>query len=420
MDLRTNHGQQRKNKLIGYTTGTFDLTHQGHFQILKYIKSQCDFLIVGLTTDELGTLQKRKPILSFEHRKSILENCKWVDEVVGHDGDDKQTAWHKIKFDILFIGEDYYEKEEYKLFTHAPVIYVNTGCKVRTSKIIRRLEDRFLDTMQLLAHGISGPIQHFCTKDNNVVLKTINMAFKETQCGTGNAYNLPIPPPRNWKVKGLEHKYPNISGINAQRELGIHLFIQHKPWNPVLKSRLVYENYKYICEDHKDIVDVSLDRNTPCKVYWLYQNYAGDNINELLKELGDDPSAETFLFIQNIVLQVFQICQELKSLKIVHGDIHGNNTCVLYDSETQDVHVNLIDFGWCMHPTFDMDEKEMKYFKYTLENNFDFIHFYQSVKFDFDHKSWWSRLDQFFHSLCSELDWHTSFHDDASSTSTSF
>ena len=59
---------------VGYTTGTFDLPHAGHFAILQKCKALCKILIVGLVSDELGIKQKRKPVLSYEHRKTILEN----------------------------------------------------------------------------------------------------------------------------------------------------------------------------------------------------------------------------------------------------------------------------------------------------------------------------------------------------------
>mgnify|MGYP005996888751 FL=1 len=112
---------------LGYTTGTFDLLHRGHYEILKKTKLYCKKLIVGLVSDELGVRQKRKPVLEFEHRKTILENSKYVDSVIRFNGTSKQVDYEKLHFDILFISDEYYKKEEYTSFendfSHVPVIY---------------------------------------------------------------------------------------------------------------------------------------------------------------------------------------------------------------------------------------------------------------------------------------------------------
>jgi glycerol-3-phosphate cytidylyltransferase len=109
--------------ITGYTTGTFDVLHRGHIALLRHIRSRCDFLIVGLTTDSTAELQKRKTLLPWEDRKAVLQSLTYVDVVVAHDGESKQDAWGKLKFDLLFIGDDYYQAEEYRNFKATPVIY---------------------------------------------------------------------------------------------------------------------------------------------------------------------------------------------------------------------------------------------------------------------------------------------------------
>jgi len=97
-----------KKYKIGYTTGVFDLFHIGHLNIIKSAKEQCDFLIVGVSTDEIVNEYKhKKPIISFSERVAIVEAIKYVDKVVPQTTMDKVEAWKILKFDALFHGDDW-------------------------------------------------------------------------------------------------------------------------------------------------------------------------------------------------------------------------------------------------------------------------------------------------------------------------
>ncbi|MEA2018912.1 MAG: adenylyltransferase/cytidyltransferase family protein, partial [Campylobacterota bacterium] len=59
-------------KTIGYTTGVYDLFHIGHLNVLRRAKLECDYLIVGVTTDELVLSRKNKtPIIPLRERMEI-------------------------------------------------------------------------------------------------------------------------------------------------------------------------------------------------------------------------------------------------------------------------------------------------------------------------------------------------------------
>lgn len=99
---------------IGYTTGVFDMFHIGHLNILKKAKEQCDYLIVGVSTDEVVQSYKNKtPIICFEERVAIVEAIKYVDKVVPQTSMDKLQAWNDLHFDVMFHGSDWKNSDMY-------------------------------------------------------------------------------------------------------------------------------------------------------------------------------------------------------------------------------------------------------------------------------------------------------------------
>jgi glycerol-3-phosphate cytidylyltransferase len=93
---------------IGYTTGVFDLFHVGHLNILKKAKEYCDYLIVGVSTDELvESYKNKKPIIPFEERMDIVGGIKYVDQVLAQTNRDKYQAWKQLQFNVMFVGDDW-------------------------------------------------------------------------------------------------------------------------------------------------------------------------------------------------------------------------------------------------------------------------------------------------------------------------
>ena len=108
VNSRKNVTTIRKQKVIGYTAGAFDLFHIGHLNLLKRAKENCDYLIVGVTTDELiETTKGKRPFVPLSERIDIVKNCKYVDQVVVQDDLDKFEAWKNYRYNILFSGNDW-------------------------------------------------------------------------------------------------------------------------------------------------------------------------------------------------------------------------------------------------------------------------------------------------------------------------
>lgn len=94
--------------IIGYTTGVYDMFHVGHLNILRRAKEQCDYLVVGVSTDELVQHDKNKtPVIPLADRMAIVSSVRYVDKVVPQEDKNKFGAWERIHFDKMFVGSDW-------------------------------------------------------------------------------------------------------------------------------------------------------------------------------------------------------------------------------------------------------------------------------------------------------------------------
>lgn len=99
---------------IGFICGFFDLLHDGHIEILKFAKSQCEYLIVAVGTDEFMHQRKhRESVLTYDQRTTIIKSIRYVDKVVPETDLDKIAAYKKYHFDVMFAGEDHRNEELY-------------------------------------------------------------------------------------------------------------------------------------------------------------------------------------------------------------------------------------------------------------------------------------------------------------------
>ena len=117
-----------KKYKIGYTTGVFDMFHIGHLNILRRAKEQCEYLIVGVTTDQLCLERKMKsPVIEEKDRIEIVKAIRYVDEVVPQFDMNKFSAVEKHHVDAVFVGSDWKGTPEWERYEAE---FATIGCSV--------------------------------------------------------------------------------------------------------------------------------------------------------------------------------------------------------------------------------------------------------------------------------------------------
>ena len=114
-----------KKYKIGYTTGVYDMFHIGHLNIIRRAKEQCEYLIVGVSTDECVQSYKNKtPIIPYDERAAIVQAIRYVDEVVPQTSMDKLEFLKKRHFDVMFHGDEWKGTELYNKYEEEFAKYV--------------------------------------------------------------------------------------------------------------------------------------------------------------------------------------------------------------------------------------------------------------------------------------------------------
>jgi len=99
---------------IGFLSGTFDLFHIGHLNLLRRAKQYCDYLIVGVHPP--GSSHKNKPtFIPLEERMEIIGAIKYVDKVVV-TLDEDDAMYDLYPYDFLFVGSDYKGTERFNRY----------------------------------------------------------------------------------------------------------------------------------------------------------------------------------------------------------------------------------------------------------------------------------------------------------------
>tara|TARA_B100000401_G_C52771222_1_gene703313 strand:- start:281 stop:883 length:603 start_codon:yes stop_codon:yes gene_type:complete len=121
-----------------YTTGCFDIFHYGHLNIIKRTKEMCNYLIVGVSTDELIFKEKGKyPLIPFDERIKVIESIKYVDLVIPQIDKNKQKIVDKYLIDAISVGSDW--KGKYPK-TSCPVEYFQYTKNISSSVLKEKIK----------------------------------------------------------------------------------------------------------------------------------------------------------------------------------------------------------------------------------------------------------------------------------------
>lgn len=135
-----------KKYKIGYTDGVYDLFHVGHLNMINTAKEHCEYLIVGVHSDQVVKEYKHHfPIIDEGDRRKIVAAIKGVDRVVINQFRDKLKLWELYHFDVVFIGDDWKGTERWNQFEKVlgelgvDVVYVPYTKGISTTEIRRKI-----------------------------------------------------------------------------------------------------------------------------------------------------------------------------------------------------------------------------------------------------------------------------------------
>ena len=133
------------NRIVVYTSGTFDMFHSNHLKMIEYARGLGETLIVGVSTDELVSSYKRPPIIPFEERIAIVKALKAPDVVIPQRSLDHTELVKKLNIDVFVVGDDWTGKYDYLRDLGVTVFYFPYGEGVSSTKIKQEILDNYHD-----------------------------------------------------------------------------------------------------------------------------------------------------------------------------------------------------------------------------------------------------------------------------------
>jgi glycerol-3-phosphate cytidylyltransferase len=124
------------------TFGTYDVLHIGHIRLLKRAKSLGNYLIVGVSSDELNKNKKgREPVYPLTSRLEIISSLRFVDEVFIEDSLELKAEYITSKnAEILVMGDDWQDRFDH-LKKYCEVVYLPRTPSISTTEVIEIIKE---------------------------------------------------------------------------------------------------------------------------------------------------------------------------------------------------------------------------------------------------------------------------------------
>ena len=117
----------------GITFGTFDLFHFGHDNILKRCMQFCEYLCIGLSSDELNVKKGKDSVDDYEKRKEVIEKAQFGDEIFKEESlEQKNDYVTQMDAEILMMGDDWVGKFDW---VSCDVLYMERTPNISTTML---------------------------------------------------------------------------------------------------------------------------------------------------------------------------------------------------------------------------------------------------------------------------------------------
>jgi glycerol-3-phosphate cytidylyltransferase len=124
----------------GITFGTFDLFHFGHDNILKRCRNFCDYLCIGISSDELNMIKGKNSIDDYEKRKTVIEEAQFGDEIFKEESLEMKNDYVKqMGAEILMIGDDWVGAFDW---VSCDVLYMERTPNISTTMLKEQIKNK--------------------------------------------------------------------------------------------------------------------------------------------------------------------------------------------------------------------------------------------------------------------------------------